>query len=409
MITSRLETGAQWMLVAAFLFFPAAMALGNIAMLLTGLLALLSGVLWRERRTWRSAPYPWLMLGLYGVVLLGGLWSSAPWGDIQLNYTKYIKLLLGAVFFVLLAQPQWRTRCLQAFSACMLFILVSVYANIWLQLPWSKTQSLGWGVDHTVIGDYITQNIMMSFFVVLALWYCKNAPRLSLRLLAAAVALLAAVAITQLSQGRTGYVLVTLGVSSFVFFALKGYQRWLALLTIVVAVSGAYAVSQTAQERVHQAITEARNSESMEITSIGGRINFWKHTWELVQQRPLTGWGTGSYHDEWCRYVTEPGWCGFGSRHPHNQYLLFWMENGLIGVLLFIGILAATAHSVWRDDRWRPVVLSFLVILAANSLINVSLWSSRESHFFTMMLSLLAAQAYFGTRQTSAALEKDRM
>jgi hypothetical protein len=83
--------------------------------------------------------------------------------------------------------------------------------------------------------------------------------------------------------------------------------------------------------------------------------------------------------------------------------------NGLIGVLLFIGILAATAHSVWRDDRWRPVVLSFLVILATNSLINVSLWSSRESHFFTMMLSLLAAQAYFGTRQTSAALEKDRM
>lgn len=409
LISSRLETGAQWMLVAAFLFFPAAMALGNIAMLLTGLLALLSGVLWRERRAWRRAPYPWLMLGLYGLVLLGGLWSSAPWGDIQLNYTKYIKLLLGAVFFVLLAQPQWRTRCLQAFSACMLFILVSVYANIWLQLPWSKTQNMGWGVDHTVIGDYITQNIMMSFFVVLALWYGKNAPRLSLRLLAAAVALLAAVAITQLSQGRTGYVLVTLGVSSFVFFALNGYRRWLALLTIVVAVGGAYAMSQTAQERVHLAIAEARNSESMEITSIGGRINFWKHTWELVQQRPLTGWGTGSYHDEWCRHVTTPGWCDFGDRHPHNQYLLFWMENGLLGVLLFVGILAATAHSVWRDDRWRPVVLSFLVILAVNSLINVSLWSSRESHFFTMMLSLLAAQAYFGTRQTSATLEKDRM
>ena len=409
LISSRLETGAQWMLVAAFLFFPAAMALGNIAMLLTGLLALLSGVLWRERRAWRRAPYPWLMLGLYGLVLLGGLWSSAPWGDIQLNYTKYIKLLLGAVFFVLLAQPQWRTRCLQAFSACMLFILVSVYANIWLQLPWSKTQNLGWGVDHTVIGDYITQNIMMSFFVVLALWYGKNAPRLSLRLLAAAVALLAAVAITQLSLGRTGYVLLVLGVSSFVFFALKGYQRWLALLTIVVAAGGAYAVSQTAQDRVHLAISEARNSESMEITSIGGRINFWKHTWELVQQRPLTGWGTGSYHDEWCRHVTTPGWCDFGDRHPHNQYLLFWMENGLLGVLLFVGILVATAHSTWRDDRWRPVVLSFLVILAANSLINVSLWSSRESHFFTMMLSLLAAQAYFGTRQTSAALEKDRM
>jgi hypothetical protein len=99
---SRLDPGAR----------QAAGAITRYIVLLTGLLALLSGVLWRERSTWRRAPYPWLMLGLYGVVLLGGLWSSASWGDIQLNYTKYIKLLLGAVFFVLLAQPQWR-RLLQ--------------------------------------------------------------------------------------------------------------------------------------------------------------------------------------------------------------------------------------------------------------------------------------------------------
>lgn len=410
LIFSHLETGAQWMLVAAFLFFPAAMALGNIAILLSGLLGIASGVWWRHRAQWRGAAYPWLIFGLYGIVLLGGVWSSAPWEDIRLNYTKYIKLLLGAVFFVLLAQPQWRKRCLQAFSACMLFILASVYANIWLQLPWSKTQNLGWGVDHTVIGDYITQNIMMSFFTVLALWYCKDAPKLSLRLLAAVIALLAAVGITQLSLGRTGYVLLILGISSFVFFALKGYRRWLALLVIVGSVGGAYSLSHTAQERVHLAISEARNSEKMEITSIGGRINFWKHTWELVSQKPVTGWGTGSYHEQWCNYVTEPGWCEFGSRHPHNQYLLFWMENGLLGMLLFVGLLVVLAHSVWSNDHWRPLVLSFIVILATNSLINVSLWSSRESHFFTMMLCLLAAQAYFGARETQVVVpQKDVM
>lgn len=394
----RLETGAQWLLVAAFLFFPAAMALGNIALLLAGLFGILSGVWWRTRQQWKLAAYPWLVLALYGLILLGGLYSSAHWEDIRLNYTKYIKLFLSFVFFILLAQPIWRKRCLQAFGACMAFLLVSVYANIFVQLPWSKTQNLGWGMDHTVVGDYITQNIMMSFFVVLCLWLCHHAARRAVRVAAGLAALLAVVAITQLSLGRTGYVLLLVGVVSWVFFTLQGMKRWLTLAVIVVAALGGYAVSDAAQQRVHLAVTEAVNSDSMEITSIGGRINFWKHTWELVQERPLAGWGTGSYHDRWCEYVTAPGWCAFGGWHPHNQYLLFWMENGLLGVLLFVGLLVTPVVMVWQDDRWRPLVVSFVSMLAVNSLINVSLWSSRESHFFTMMLCLLSAQAYFGTR-----------
>jgi O-antigen ligase len=401
-IQPQLQRAANWTLVAAFLFFPAAMALGNIAILLAGLLGILSGVWWQRRGEWRGAFFPWIVIALYMLVLAGALWSDAPWEDIALKYTKYLKLFLGAVFFTLLAQQSWRTRCLQAFGVCMLFILASTYANIFVHLPWSKTQNLGWGVDHTVIGDYITQNIMMSFFVVLALWFGVNAVQKWQRVAGAVVAALAAVAITQLSQGRTGYVLVLMGVCCFVFFSLRGWLRWAALAAVIALVVGAVALSDTAVQRAQQAIAEARNSDQMEITSIGGRINFWTHTWELVKEKPIQGWGTGSYHQQWCRTVTKPGWCEFGGWHPHNQYLLFWVENGVVALLLFVALMVSLVVAVWRDDRWRPLTVSFVAILAMNSLLNVSLWSSRESHFFALMLCLLSAQAYFGKRATAA-------
>lgn len=403
-IEARLEWAAQWLLVAAFLFFPAAMALGNIGIVLAGLLGLASGVWWLQRSQWQGAAFPWIALALYTLILLGALWSPAPWADIQLKYSKYLKIALGAVFFMLLVQSQWRTRCLQAFSACMLFILVSAFANIFVQLPWSKTQNLGWGADHTVIGDYITQNIMMSFFAVLALWFSVRAERTWQRIAGGVVALLSAVVVTQLSQGRTGYVLLFLGIASFVFFSLKGLRRWAALLVIVLAAAGAFAVSGTARQRVQMAVAEARSSEQMEITSIGGRINFWTHTWQMVQEKPVVGWGTGSYHQQWCAYVTKPGWCHFGGWHPHNQYLLFWMENGIAAVLLFVALMLSLIVTSWRDDKWRPLAVSFVVIMAVNSLINVSLFSSRESHFFVMMLTLLSAQAYWGRREHSDAV-----
>ena len=392
------ESAALVCLVVVFLSFPVAMALAYIAMALALLFGLLSGRIWQRWPTVRRAPVVWAALGLYALMLLGILYTPASQDDILLHLSKYSKLLLVPVCIALLAEGVWRRRCVDAFVLAMLFILGSVYANIFWDLPWSRTHNLGWGQDHTVIGDYITQNVMMTFFVVLALdrglragaaWWRRGAWWL--------VALLGALSITHLSSGRTGYLLLMVALFAFLLLATQGCKRWLALGILALGLLTVVATSTEVQERVKLGITEARNSNSMEITSIGGRINFWKNTWSLVEQKPITGWGTGSYHDTWCEQVTAEGWCEFGRWHPHNQYLFLWMENGLPGLIAFLALVGAP---VWAARRAQPhqrrLLLSFAVILAVNSLINASLWSSRESHFFVMLLIVLCADALYG-------------
>jgi O-antigen ligase len=395
---------AQWALVAGFLLFPVAFALGNVFIVLAFVLSLAAGAYRVRWLSIRQIPVVWWALGLYAVVLLGLLYSPAPWEEARLPVSKYAKLLLLPALLPLLAAPAWRRRCLGAFMAGMGFILLSVYANVFWQLPWSTTQNQGWGKDHTVIGDYITQNVMMAFFVIAALSQAQRAIRLPLRWLWWCVALAAGVAVTQLSEGRTGYLLLIVAVATYVFFALKGRLRWGVLAGLVMAIVLALATSTTVRERVELGIHEAMGSDSMAtLTSIGGRVNFWRKTLEFISEKPVQGWGTGNYHSTWCSRVTEQGWCWFGGWHPHNQYLFFWMENGLPGLLLYLLLVSSTAWAARRAAPVdRPLLWGFAAIFAVNSLINSPLFSGRESHFFMLMLLLLSAQARWGAAAQEA-------
>ena len=385
----RLLVSASAVLVLAYAAFPIAMGLGYVAMALSFVLGLCA---WKSLRTQAHVlnnPLVIASLGLYAWMVIGWSYSIAPTSDVTLHFSKYAKLVLVPVFVLLLQDARWRYRCTLGFMCAMGFILVSAYANIFFQLPWSKTQNLGWGQDHTVIGDYITQNIMMAFFAVLMLEKAVQSTEMVRKVLFFGVFVMAALVITHLSHGRTGYLLLVASVGMYAMKWAKGWKQWCAIGALACVIGASLASSERVQVRVAQAVHEAQTSEAMEITSIGGRINFWKYTLEMTLQKPLQGWGTGSYHTKWCEHVTAQGWCQFGHWHPHNQYLFFWMEHGIVGLALFVLLVLSpilmTRHMGASQQR---LAWCFSAIFAINSLVNASLWSSRESHFFVLMVCL---------------------
>ena len=387
-------TGALgWLVPALFLLFPVAMALSNVVLLLVliGFAVTFSSV-YLKRDAW-SWPAIWLM-ALFSMVLVGMLYTPAPWHWVSVNLGKYAKFAYAVVLMLLLARfPQWQKRALWAFVGAMLFIVASTWLNVWFVLPWSTTKTPGWGLTHHVFGDYITQNVMVSFLVVFALTKVQRPWLGRMSLVWLLVAALGVVSITHLSSGRTGVVLLLAGLVSWMLVRWGGKKLWIGLPVLVLLVAGVLASSSVMRERIALGWTEFAKRDVDVMSSIGHRTYNYRTVPKMMAESPIVGHGTGAYHTEVCRFLEKPEWCDTFRWHPHNQFLFFGVDHGLIGVLLYAALLLSLYRVAMRSDHAQAKVLlvSLTSILLVDSMINSPLFSSRESHFFLFMMALLVA------------------
>ena len=380
-----------YLLAALYFLFPIALGVSNLVLLVLLLLWLAS---WRHRETWalmRRTPIIWWLAGLYLLVLLGLTYTSATSEWTTLHLSKYARLLYAVALIGLLWQDERAQKlALRGFVAAMLITLASTWLNVWFLLPWSVSQDLGWGVSHHVFGDYITQNVMMSFFAIVALHFGRTSTRPAVRVLWFLIAVLAMISITHLSKGRTGFVLVVIGLIAYVLATVRG--RWLVLLLAgVVTVAGiAFASSDLLQARFTSAYQQALNYQADPLSAIGHRIHNYTTTAELIAQAPIIGHGTGAYHVRVCDVMPDPATCNTYTWHPHNQFLFLGADHGVIGMLLYGGIFACMYLVAWRSRSpiGRPLLLVLTTLMLLDSLVNSPLWSSRESQFFMYMLAL---------------------
>lgn len=387
--------------VGLYLAFPFSLALTSVLMAVFLVLWVLGGQ-WRgAMSSVRANPVALTALALWAVIVLGVLWTPAPWDDVQLHLSKYSKLLLVVALMTVVVGADTYRRALLGFVVAMMFILVSTWLNVWMVLPWSKTQVPGWGLSHHVVGDYITQNVMMALFTLLALFRAKSARAPAASAAWFAVPAMAAVSITHLSDGRTGYLLLFSVLAYFVAVSFRGKALWLSAIAALLVISLAYASSSLMRERVAKAVDEISSIEDDKYTSIGNRLYLYDITPDMIADKPLLGHGTGAYHTEICRYVDTPLGChGWINWHPHNQFLFFAADHGLIGLLVYLTMLASMAWVAYRTlDQEAGVLLGGLtVLLIVNGMINSPLWSARESHLFFLMMGLWVPRALSALR-----------
>ena len=385
-----------WFVPALFLLFPLNVGLSNLILLLIliGFFATFhSGYLKREVWSW---PAIWLLV-LFVTVLIGTLYSPAPWNWIAVNLGKYTKFVYAVCLILLFTRyPVWQKRSLWAFVAAMLFVLVSTWLNVWFVLPWSETKTPGWGVSHHVFGDYITQNVMMSFLVVFALskidrpWLSRGS------IFWLGVTVLGVISITHLSSGRTGVLLLLSGLASYMLVRWGGKKLWLSLPVLVLIVVACMASSGLMRDRIALGMKEFEQRDLDVMSSIGHRAYNYRTVPKLIAESPIVGHGTGAYHTEICRFLEKPEWCDTFRWHPHNQFLFFGTDHGFIGILLYMMLLVSLYRLANHSDQSQGKVLlvSLTSILVIDSMINTPLFSSIESHFFLYMMALLVSMCH---------------
>jgi O-antigen ligase len=395
-LKAHCDTAAKCLLVAEFAMFPIFLGVANALLAFIALLWLLAGNFSRRWESVRTNPLTLPLLTLYMLIVLAALYSPATWQDVLKHYNKYSKLLLCMIFMTLLTEPAWLRRCWAAFAVGMSFVLLSTYANIFVDLPWSTTHHQGWGKDHTVAGDYIAQNLMMVFFVVLCLAYGHSITSATRRVTAYSLAILGALSIVQLSQGRTGFILLIVCISLYAWFLLAPRLHWIwklmACSALVGLASTSFVLSTTMQDRLNQAYSEALNYKANPNTAVGVRMDRLAGSTKLFYENPLFGQGTGGYHSTVCSAMPKQQRCvGWTDVHPDNQYIFFAIDFGVVGLALFAWLILTPlllARSLPR--HWKFVYICFSLMLLLNSFVSSSLWSSRQNHFFVFIPALLA-------------------
>jgi O-antigen ligase len=224
------------------------------------------------------------------------------------------------------------------------------------------------------------------------------------RLAWAAFALLGAVNVLFMVQGRTGYLILMVLLGWFVWssFARRMRQRgkdwgWrqevLIVLAFVVLAIATYHLSSRLHERVEQVISDyqAWTPDHGKLTSTGQRLDFYSNTLHIVREHAWTGVGTGGFPAAFAQQIQ--GKDVMETNNPHNEYLMITVQTGVAGLALLLYLF----YTQWRNapllptsfeqDAARGLVLAYMLNCALNS----ALMDHADGLFFAFMSAVLFA------------------
>ena len=233
------------------------------------------------------------------------------------------------------------------------------------------------------------------------------------------VALVACVALTGgVAASWSRGALLGLAAGLVLVILALGPRIWLTVSLVALLIVAAVPVEQYLSggdiiERLIEPVALLQNGDlaTIEITdsnfSTVERAAHWLAAWRMFEQSPWTGVGLGQYATVYPE-VAVPRWQD-PLGHAHNIYLNLLAENGIPGLLAFLGVMIAWIAAAWRTIRrssgWQRAlaigVLGMLGHLAAHSLVD-NLFVHDMYLYMGVMFGLLIAQS------TSASTESNQ-
>jgi len=347
----------------------------------------------------RRKPSTFLALSAISLFGLGIFWSSAPMDIALLAFVKHSKIILIAIIGFLVSNMSSGKIILRAWMTGQCFVLASSYLMaIGISLPWAQNSANAFVVFSE---SYIDQSIMFVFAAAIA-WHLRT-DGIWPRWLGTALAILFLANVSLLLPGRTGYVLVALALGMATFWSFPKSRVTSLTLSIVIPlalVSTLFLTSEKFQSRVTSTVTEAASYRVVDnaTTSAGWRLNAWFRSAQAIYEKPLLGNGTGSWAISVKAKQGENADTVFGSgnsSNPHQEYLLWGVEIGIVGAAIFICLLVCYALEALRfGDPAKRVAFTLLACVATAALFNSVLYDDLIGDFICITLGIIFGYGY---------------
>ena len=204
------------------------------------------------------------------------------------------------------------------------------------------------------------------------------------------------VASTFLSLSRGG--LLALAVIALIM-ALINRRRWILIPAVIVLGIAATLIPGMSARLSHEFDPSDPNN------TIISREHLWQVTLQMLRDHPIFGTGLFGFARSIQPY--RGGVYEENLIYPHNLFLNFWTETGLLGLIAFLWLLAQAFRTSWRGWLagaldWRPLQLGIglaMVAIIVHGMVDVPYFKNDLALEFWTFLAL----AWAGSQSRQAA------
>lgn len=296
------------------------------------------------RFQWKEAPKVyWSVVLAVAWMFITMFWSEAAISD-QWKYFYGHSRLLWLLVFVYLLQTQTRAKLALNWLVFGQLFVVTLSWLMWFGVPVPFTKEPL--ANAAVFDSYIEQSVMSTLLLTLLWCFKEYWQSIFGKKLYVAIALLVAANVVFVLTGRTGYLVILTFFGVELFRRLPFRHAWVAFVVPVVLAVTFYHVSPRFAARVSESIAHVTAYDGQDaVTSEGQRFDMWYRAVLGIEKKPFLGHGVGSYPRV---YTEEGGLIIGGASQPHEQYLLWWVDSGLVGVLLLLSFFVALVYDSRR-------------------------------------------------------------
>jgi O-antigen ligase len=293
--------------------------------------------------------HPWMAttLGLFlGWSLLSASWANEAATAIAGTGRYALNALLFLIVFTAIRNRRQALMVTAAFVAGAL--AATVYGLFNVDTAVDAGRLTGAGLDPNELASVLVAGVALSAALAINL---RRSPELWLASLAAGAFCLLGIFLT---VSRGGVLALSAMLVAAIFFAGKWRLQAVLVTCLVLAATFVY-FSAIAPPEVRERISSATQGQAR---TPDGRTTIWTVGWRMAKANPVIGVGSGNFQDSSKEYLLQPGAITRSDqilvaapKVAHNTYLGVLAELGIVGLALFLTIIALSLASALKAAR----------------------------------------------------------